>query len=166
MVGNILTLVGSKYNYFSFATFYRVLEQIEWKDIKKSFEEQQNFLNYCYAVDGECVRIRRPARSGSEFVCYDGIYNIILFAVVDGNFCYQYTDVLCSDRTNDGSVFQNSLFNLVMQNNQLNLRKGCLFIGDDGFSLRRYLLKLYGKNNLTVKKKDFQLPYVKGKTTL
>jgi hypothetical protein len=101
------------------------------------------------------VRIRRPAASGSEFFCYKGIYSIILFAVVDGNFCFLCTDVGCNGKANDGSVFRNSAFNIAMQRNQLNLPKDFLFVGDDAFPFRRYLLKPYGNNNLTIKQRIF-----------
>ena len=101
------------------------------------------------------MRIRRPAASGSELFCYKGIYSIILFAVVDGNHCFLYTDVGCNGKANDGSVFRNSAFNIAMQRNQLNLPKDCYFVGDHAFPLRRYLLKPYGYNNLTIKQRIF-----------
>ena len=42
-----------------------------------------------------------------------------------------------------------------MQRNQLNLPKDCYFVGDHAFPLRRYLLKPYGYNNLTIKQRIF-----------
>jgi hypothetical protein len=101
------------------------------------------------------VRIRRRAATGSELFCYKGIYSIILFAVVDENHCFLCTDAGCNGKTNDGCVFRNSAFNIAMQRDQLNLPKDCLFVGDDAFPLRRYLLKPYVNNNLTIKQKIF-----------
>lgn len=127
----------------------------EWKGIANVFRERWNFPNCCGAIDGKHIRIRRPPGTVSEFYCYKDIYSIILFAIVDANYCFIYTDIGCNGRTNDGSIFRNSDFNIALQNNQLNIPKEGLFVGDDAFPLRTNLLKPYAHKQLSVKQRIF-----------
>ncbi|GFX05792.1 putative nuclease HARBI1 [Trichonephila clavipes] len=54
------------------------------------------------AIDGKHVLIKRPPGSGSVY------YSIILFAMVDADYCFTYVDVGGNGRANDSAVFRNS----------------------------------------------------------
>jgi hypothetical protein len=82
-------------------------------------------------MDGKYVIVKRPPNSGSKFYNYKGIYSIILFAVVDADYCFSYIDVGCNGKANDRSFFRNSTFNIALENNMLNFPNnealdGCL----------------------------------------
>ena len=127
----------------------------ERKRIQEVFKAKWNFPNCCGAIDGKHCQIKRPDNSCSEFYNYKGTYSIILFAFVDADYRFVFTDVGSNGRVNDGAVNRNSTLNLAMENNLFNWPDNSVIIGDDAFPLRNTLLKLYSKVNLTLQQKIF-----------
>ncbi|GFW63178.1 putative nuclease HARBI1 [Trichonephila clavipes] len=80
----------------------------EWKKIEKVFLQRWNFPRCCGAIDGKHVLIKRPPGSGSVYYNYKKTYSIILFAMVDADYCFTYVDVGGNGRANDSAVFRNS----------------------------------------------------------
>jgi hypothetical protein len=114
-----------------------------------------NFPRCCGAIDGKHINIKCPRRSCSEFYNYKGNYSIILFALVDGDYCFRYTDVGRKGRASDSTIFRQSTLNLSMENNELKLPPNSMIVGDDAFPLRTNLLKPYSSVNLTLKQRVF-----------
>ncbi|GFW95273.1 putative nuclease HARBI1 [Trichonephila clavipes] len=88
----------------------------EWKKIEKVFLQRWNFPRCCGAIDGKHVLIKRPPGSGSVYYNYKKTYSIILFAMVDADYCFTYVDVGGNGRANDSAVFRNSSLNIAMEN--------------------------------------------------
>ncbi|XP_022162249.1 uncharacterized protein LOC111028028 [Myzus persicae] len=94
-------------------SIYSVLEnyikvpntQEEWDDIKKGFSNRWNFPGCGGALDGKHVVLRAPFHSGSNFYNYKGSFSIILFALVDDQYCFKYIDVESNGRASEGGVF-------------------------------------------------------------
>ncbi|GFV38648.1 putative nuclease HARBI1 [Trichonephila clavipes] len=88
----------------------------KWKKIEKVFLQRWNFPRCCGAIDGKHVLIKRPPGSGSVYYNYKKTYSIILFAMVDADYCFTYVDVRGNGRANDSAVFRNSSLNIAMEN--------------------------------------------------
>lgn len=120
----------------------------EWGKIKDTFFHRWNFPMCCGAIDGKHVIIKRPPDSGSSFYNYKKTYSIILFAMVDGDYCFTYIDIGANGRASDSAVFRDSTLNIALENNTLGIPENCVIIGDDAFPLRTNLLKPYSKTGL------------------
>jgi len=105
----------------------------EWNQIEKKFTHRWNFPRCCGAIDGKHVIIKRPPRSGSEYFNYNITYSIILFAVVDADYCSTYIDVGGNGQASDSANFRHCTLNIAMENS--------VIIGDDAFPLRTNLMK-------------------------
>lgn len=100
--------------------------------------------------------LRAPFHSGSNFYNYKGSFSIILFALVDDNYCFKYIDVGSNGRASDGGVFAKSSLKNAVENNLLNMPPNTVFIADDAFPLKEYLLKPYSHHGpLTIKERVF-----------
>ncbi|KAJ8873790.1 hypothetical protein PR048_024625 [Dryococelus australis] len=91
----------------------------EWKEIKDVFVSRWNFPNFWGAIDGKHMHIIRPCNSGSEFFNLKSTFSIILFSLVDGEYCFRYIDVGANGRAGDAAVFRESKLNNAMLNNSL-----------------------------------------------
>ncbi|XP_026821628.1 protein ALP1-like [Rhopalosiphum maidis] len=145
-------------------SIYSVLEnyikvpntQEEWDDIKKGFSNRWNFPGCGGALDGKHVVLRAPFHSGSNFYNYKGSFSIILFALVDDQYCFKYIDVGSNGRASDGGIFSKSSLKNAVENNLLNMPPNTIFVADDAFPLKDYLLKPYSHHGpLTIKERVF-----------
>lgn len=127
----------------------------EWKFIQNMFEIRWNFPNCCGALDGKHIRIQRPPNSTSTFFNYKQFYSIVLFAMVDADYCFRYIDVGSDGRASDSTIFRTSTLNVAMEMNLLNWPEGGVCVGDDAFPLRTNLLKPFSHRNLTLEEKIF-----------
>lgn len=59
-------------------------------------------------MDGKHVMIQAPVNSGTEFYNYKHFFSIVLFALVDADYCFRYVDIGCQGRLSDGGVFKNT----------------------------------------------------------
>ncbi|XP_068082892.1 uncharacterized protein [Anabrus simplex] len=127
----------------------------QWNEIQKGFEYKWNFPHCCAALDGKHIRIKRPPNSTSSFFNYKGTYSIILFAMVDADFCFRYIDVGHDGRANDSTVFKNSTLKIALEKNLLNWPNGGLCVADDAFCLTPFCLKPFSHRGLTVQERVF-----------
>lgn len=130
----------------------------EWKTIQREYYFRWNFPNCCGALDGKHIVIRNVPHSGSEYFNYKGTYSLILFACVDANYCFRYFDVGTNGRANDAAVFAKSSLNAALEDvrNKLHFPKDGVFVADDAFPLKPYILKPFGRtNHLSRKQKIF-----------
>ena len=97
--------------------FFEVPKTVEdWKDIEKLFLQSWNFPRYCEVIDGKHVVIKRPPCSGSLYYNNKKTYSIILFAMVDADYCFTYIDIGGNGRVSNSAVFRDSTLNIAMQN--------------------------------------------------
>lgn len=121
----------------------------EWDEIEKGFQKRWNFSRCIGAMDRKHILIKAPPKSGSEFYNYKHHYSIILLALIDHNYCFTYIDVGANGKALDGGVFQESSFFEALKNNTLNTPDDVVFVADDAFPLKTYLMKPYNRRNLT-----------------
>ena len=129
----------------------------QWTEIQKGYENLWNFPNCCGSLDGKHIVIQRPSNSTSLFFNYKGTYSIVLFAMVDADYCFRYIDVGSDGRASDSTIFRNSKLNIAMEKKTLQWPESGVLLGDDAFPLNTWLLKPYTLKNgrLSVEERVF-----------
>ncbi|XP_057310152.1 uncharacterized protein LOC130648138 [Hydractinia symbiolongicarpus] len=136
----------------------------EWKKISQKFEELWNFLNCVGAIDGKHVMMQAPASSGSTFFNYKKHHSIVLLAVCNATYEFTLVDVGQSGRNSDGGVFLNSDLGTAINDQTLGIPNARIlrgtqenfpyvFVGDEAFPLKRFMMKPYARSNLNSKKR-------------
>lgn len=118
----------------------------EWKEIEMKFFQRWNFPKCLGAIDGKHVIIKRPRRSGSVYFNYKRTYSIILFAMVDADYCFTYIDVGGNGRASDSAIFRDSTLNIAMENKTLGMPEYAVIIGDDAFPFKNKPFKTLQQN--------------------
>lgn len=117
------------------------------------FRKTWNFPGCCGAIDGKHIVLKAPFDAGSYYFNYKHQNSIVLMAVADDDYCFQYIDIGCNGRVSDGGVFRNCNLSNALENNAL--PDNHLLVGDAAFPLKKYLLKPYGGQQLSEKEKIF-----------
>ncbi|KAK8764665.1 hypothetical protein V5799_032727 [Amblyomma americanum] len=137
-----------------------------WTEVMQGFGRQWNFPNCAGAIDGKHVTITKPAKSGSIYYNYKKTFSIILFAVVDANYRFIYTDVGAPGSQGDAGVCKTTLQKNIT-NETAGLPDGVkvasshdivvppVLVGDDAFPIGRNLMKPFSDKKLTEDKKIF-----------
>lgn len=124
----------------------------KFKKIAVEFYDKWNFPNCVGSIDGKHIRLRCPKKSGSMYYNYKQFFSIVLMAVVDANYKFVMIDVGAYGKDSDGSVMSNSKFYQRIDNGSLKLPEETklpnsnvlapfVFIGDEAFPLRNYLMR-------------------------
>jgi len=126
----------------------------DWKRIAKEFWEIWNFPNCIGALDGKHVVIEAPPNSGSLYFNYKKTFSIVLFALVDAQYKFVAVDIGAYGKNSDGGILSNSNLGKALEKNKLNIpneqylpstneKLPLVFIGDEAFPLKKYLLRPY-----------------------
>lgn len=135
-----------------------------WIELARGFEVRWNFPNCVGAIDGKHVTIQCPPRGGSMFFNYKKFHSVVLMAVVNSKYEFIMVDIGDYGRLSDGSVFASSNLGIAMENNMLNLPPErtlpgtnkhfpYVFVGDDAFPLRTYMVKPYPRGVIQLPEK-------------
>nr|CAH7740926.1 unnamed protein product [Callosobruchus chinensis] len=137
-------------------SFFQMPKTVEdWKEIENLFLQRWNFPRCCGVIDGKHVVIKRPPCSGSLYYNYKKTYSIILFAMVDADYCFTYIDLGGNGRASDSAVFRDSTLNIAMENKTIGFPENSVIVGDDAFPLRPDLMKPFSKHGLSDEEKIF-----------
>ena len=139
---------------------------IEWKAISKDFKEKWNFPNCIGAIDGKHVVVQAPPRSGSDLFNYKKTFSIVLMAVCDAYYQFTLVDVGDAGRQSDGGVYSNSKLGFAIDNQLLGIPSSeklpsseikvpSVFVADDAFPLKSYIMKPYPGKQGDVTKRIF-----------
>ena len=138
----------------------------EWIGLADEFERKWQFPHCLGAVDGKHIRIVPPAKSGSYYYNYKHTHSIVLMAIVNANYEFNYCDAGTNGRNSDGGVISNTQFYERLSNGTLNLPEPkkvtkservlpYVFVGDEAFALRTDFLKPYRRDALTQETRIF-----------
>lgn len=121
------------------------------------------FVDFCFS--GKHNRIRCPPNSGSSFINYKKYHSIVLMAACDANYCFTFVDVGQYGRISDGRVFapflarklKNDPNFLPPESNLSNSNRilPYVFVGDEAFPLKRYLMRPFPGRDLVRQKRVF-----------
>ena len=138
----------------------------EWERISSKFNERWEFPNCLGAIDGKHVVMQPPPESGSQFFNYKHTHSLVLLAIAGPDNECLFADIGTNGRVSDGGVWNKSKIAQMIENKQIELPADrCLpfgskklphvFIADDAFALKRYLMKPYPQNGLDDTKKIY-----------
>ena len=130
----------------------------DFKKITSEFYEKWNFPNCVGALDGKHICIKRPSKSNIIYRNNKGFYSINL-SVTNANYKYVFVDVSGYGKDSDAGVFSASKLNKYLESNSAELPAASLlpnssikapyiFIGDEGFPLRPYLMRPFPRRQL------------------
>lgn len=130
-----------------------------FQNIAKDFFDKWDFPNCLGSIDGKHIRIKCPSKSGSMFYNYKQFYSMVLMAIVDAKYRFTMIDVGAYGKDSDAGVFSNSTIyrNLASGNIKLpedtqlpnsDLKTPFVFLGDEAFPLRTYLMRPYPRRRL------------------
>ncbi|KAL4126733.1 hypothetical protein QTP88_010942 [Uroleucon formosanum] len=133
------------------------IEQL--KNIEKKFYEKWNYPNCIGSIDGKHIRVRCPKNSGSMFFNYKQYYSIVLMAIADANYKFIMVDVGGYGKNSDGGILCASNIYQCPENEILkipsekkfpnsNVIAPHVFIGDEAFPLRSYLMRPFPRHQL------------------
>lgn len=121
--------------------------------MSKEFEDKWQFPHAIGAMDGKHVIIQAPLNSGTEFYNYKHFFSIVLFALVDADYCFRYVDIGCQGSLSDGGVFKNSKLYKKLEEKSLKIPPPSILqipytfevpyviLGDKAFALNDYTMK-------------------------
>ena len=139
----------------------------DWKCISERFEEVWNFPHVVGGIDGKHIYTGCPKLSGTLYHNYNGFFSMVLLAVCDGDHCFRLFDFGSYGSNNDCVVLANSLLGKGLETNKIQLPlyeplDGCAFsplpyylLGDDIFTLKKWLIKPYPGKKLTKEQKIY-----------
>lgn len=130
-----------------------------FKKVALEFYKKWGFPNCIGSIDGKHIRVKCPANSGSMYYNYKHFFSINLLAVTDANYKFIIVDIGAYGKDSDGGVLLNSKFQTFLDNESLNIPKEeklpnsniiapYVFIGDEAFPLRNYLMRPFPRNQL------------------
>lgn len=130
-----------------------------WHTISNDFQEEWNFPHCLGAIDGKHIMMECPHNGGSAYYNYKGFHSIVLLAVCDSAYCFTFVDIGAYGSTNDASVLSNTTYGEALDKwpTVLNIPKQTycgrqklpfVFVGDEIFPLKPWLLKPYPGKNL------------------
>lgn len=127
----------------------------EWEEIAHFFNRRWNFPRVCGAIDGKHINIKKPPKSGAVHFNYKKQFSIVLFALVDAQYCFRYINVGAVGSAGDAGIFRTSTLYRALEQNHFNFPPDHVILGDEAFPLKEYLMKPYRRRNLTVKERIF-----------
>ena len=132
--------------------FMPIPKMQDWRKIESQFWTRWNFPNCIGAIDGKHIMLQAPARSGSLFYKYKGIFSIVLMAIVDAQYKFTFIDVGAYGSNADGAIFNRSAFGLALINGELdipppkslpNWPAGGVIVADEAFPLGADIMRPY-----------------------
>ena len=150
----------------------------QWKKISEDFNSYWNYPHALGAIDGKHIVIQAPPRAGSDFFNYKKTHSIVLMGVCDAHYKFTLVDVGDSGRQSDGSVYNNSYLGYAIENNLLHLPDvekiannseidlPYVFLGDDPFGLKTYMMKPYPGACSDISKRIFNCRLSRARRTI
>lgn len=98
------------------------LSKDKFESIASDFEKKKNqIFPFCIGAVGKHVRIICPTRSGSVYFKYNDYYPVVLMAVVDSIYRFEYINVGSFGKDCDPSSFKQSTIWQSLLTNSLQL---------------------------------------------
>ena len=139
----------------------------EWRIIANQFARRWNIPHACAALDGKHVASRKPKSSGSIYYNYKHFYSIVLMGLVDADYKFLWIDVGGHGHMSDAQIFNYSELKECLADGTIGLPAAdhlpnddkdtpYIFLGDDAFGLRTYMMKPYSQRKMTTEQDQLQ----------
>ncbi|KAK0410369.1 hypothetical protein QR680_005093 [Steinernema hermaphroditum] len=99
----------------------RTSSEQEWRDIARGFEERWSFPHVLGCIDGKHIKLKKPAKSGSNYFNRKKDFSTVLLAVADSRYKFIYYDLGEFGHNHDSTIFQNSSLGVALSNKELDL---------------------------------------------
>lgn len=93
----------------------------EWIEVATEFERNTNFPQCVGAIDGKHIRMIMPEHTASLNLNYKGYFSIVLLAMCDANYNFQYINVGAPGKNSDAGIFRESILMKKLENGTINL---------------------------------------------
>ncbi|KAK0404168.1 hypothetical protein QR680_017321 [Steinernema hermaphroditum] len=93
----------------------------EWRDIARGFKERWSFPHVLGCIDGKHIKLKKPAKSGSNYFNRKKDFSTVLLAVADSRYKFIYYDLGEFGHNHDSTIFQNSSLGVALSNEELDL---------------------------------------------
>lgn len=134
--------------------YLKVPDATGWRKIAHEFGKMWNFPNCVEAIDGKHIALQAPSNSGPDYFNYKQFHSIILLAMCDAKYRFTLIDVGAYGRQGDKNVYSTSSISKLLECGALvlppssklpysNIYLSHVFVGDDAFPLKQYLMKPY-----------------------
>ena len=146
----------------------------EWLAIAKHFEQRWQFPNALGAVDGKHIAMQPPNDGGSYYYNYKHSHSIILMAIAGPDYECIYADIWTNGRVNDAGVWNKCSISTAIDDNTLLIPSPqplpfgmeimlFVFLGDDAFALKSYMMKPFPQQGLTLDKRIYNYRHSRGR---
>lgn len=137
----------------------------KWQQISEKFEQRWNYPHALGAIDGKHVRIVKPDNGGSYYYNYKHTHSIILLAIAGPDYECLYADIGSNGRVNDSGIWNKCSLLQGIEDGSIKLpdddylmdecKMPYVFLGDDAFALKNFMMKPYPQQNLSADKRIY-----------
>lgn len=131
-----------------------------WKEVADGFSTRWNFHHCVGAIDGKHIKIVKPKKSGGDYYNYKGFHSIVMMAVTDANYCFQWVNVGSPGRNSDAGIFKKCTLRKALERDRVGLPPPeplpngtrpipYFLVGDEAFPLNTWLMKKYPTRGVT-----------------
>ena len=76
--------------------------------MEEKFRTRWNVPHAVGAIDGRHVAMKKPKKTGSDFLNYKGFFSLVLLALVDAEYRFLWIDCESSGSSSDAHIFNRS----------------------------------------------------------
>ena len=131
----------------------------------KDFEQKWQFPHCIGVVDGKHVNIQAPPNSGTLFYNYKNFHSMVFMTVADANYSFMIVNV-GNGQNCDSTVISNTDFGKALASGSIklpnaneiqniNLTLPYVFVSDEAFPLKSYMMRPYSARDLNLKRRIF-----------
>ena len=128
----------------------------DWKKIEERLRNRWIVPQAVSALDGKHIAIKKPKKSGSDFLNYKGYFSLVLLALVDVDYKFLWVNAESSGSSSNAQIFNRNKLKRRIENGTLGLpppeplapgepNLHYFLLGDDAFALMPWLVKPYSK---------------------
>ncbi len=128
----------------------------DWMVVANQMGKRWQYHHCLASINGKHVAIRKLRKAGSYYFNYKNFPSIVLMALVDGDYKFIWVDVGYNGTSSDAQIFEDCELKHAIDQDVIGFPPAdhlpdddkdtpYIFVGDDAFRLRTYMMKPYGE---------------------